>query len=176
MKSFIACTLTAVLASASEMHYRIPSYRGLGSQIPNYGADSIVRTHQEKEELRNSILGAYFDVQDEHRLSTVIHPSGHDETGASKHDGPVEMEKMMVMDEDGEEEQVSVVLPNTHSTVYLDKLKREVPFAFVDFQKPESMIGDATTGVHVVTTHPEEHYYAEPKECHVCHEFADRIA
>ena len=173
MRSFIACTLTAVLASASEMHYRIPSYRGLGSQIPNYGADSIVSS----EELRNSILGAYFDVQDSHRLSTVIHPSSHDkETGESKHDGPVEMEKMMVMDEDGEEEQVSVVLPNTHSTVYLDKLKREIPFAFVDFQKPESHIGDATTGEHKVTAHPEEHYYAEAKECHVCHEFADRIA
>ena len=43
-------------------------------------------------------------MQDQHRLSTVIHPSSHDETGESKHDGPVEMEKMMVMDEDGEEE------------------------------------------------------------------------
>ena len=86
------------------------------------------------------------------------------------------MEKMIVMDEDGEEEQVSVVLPNTHSKAYLDKLKREIPFAFVDFQKPESHIGDATTGEHVITTSPKEHYYAEPKECHVCGAFADRIA
>lgn len=63
-----------------------------------------------------------------------------------------------------------------HSSAYLDKLKRQNPTAFVDFLKPDSHIGDATTGEHVVTTHPEEHYYAEPKECHLCSAHEARIA
>ena len=83
------------------------------------------------------------------------------------------MEEMAM--EEAEEEKPSVVHDAMHSSAYLDKLKRQNPTAFVDFLKPDSHIGDATTGEHVQTTHAEDHYYAEPKECHVCSAFADKI-
>ena len=83
---------------------------------------------------------------------------------------------MVIVGEDGEEEQPSVVLDAMHSNAYLDKLMRQSPTAFVDFLKPESHIGDATNGENVVTAHPDTYYDSEPKECKVCGAYVDRIA
>lgn len=131
----------------------------------------------ETDPIRDDILGAYYSVQDDNREPAYYYSSSHSSHSSdhSTEDGAIILKELEVLNDDGEKEMVSVVLPNTQSEAYLDKLRRQNPTAFVDFAIPASHIGDATTGEHVKTASPDSHYYAEPKECKICHEFADRI-
>ena len=171
MKAFIACALSAVLAAAIDRKGYVQSH-SYAPRYPNYGRSSHThhshthhRPHHDADEIKADILGAYRSVHDAHREPEPAAESSHDEA-------PVEEMAM----EEAEEEKPSVIQDHMHSSAYLDKLKRQNPTAFVDFLKPESHIGDATTGEHIQTAHPEVHYDTEPKECHLCSAHEARIA
>ena len=65
--------------------------------------------------------------------------------------------------------------PHMGSPEYIREFGKLYPFAMVDFELPETFIGDATDGEHHVTPGAETHEYATPHECTHCSELELRI-
>ena len=63
------------------------------------------------------------------------------------------------------------VITDADREEYLEAIKKQYPWAFVDFEIEDSHINDATNGEHHKTPGPETHLYARPSVCEKCRQY-----